>query len=155
MFLALNKEYPFTINITGSYMSRINSLVTLAASECQISAIRAMGSGGQNVNKVSSAIHLRFDIQNSAIDTEAKGRLLKQKDNRLSKEGVLIIKAQSYRTQEQNKADALLRLEVFIREAMKIQKTRRATRPTLASKRRRVESKRKHAQTKQLRKKVG
>lgn len=153
MLLKLNKEYSCTISVTGAYMSRINSLVTLAASECQISAIRAMGSGGQNVNKVSSAIHLRFDIQNSAMDIEAKGQLLKQKDNRLSKEGVLIIKGQSYRTQEQNKADALLRLEVFIREAMKIQKTRRATRPTLASKRRRVESKKKHAQTKQLRKK--
>lgn len=103
--------------------------------------MRAQGAGGQNVNKVSSAIHLRFDIPNSSLSDFYKSRLLAMDDKRLSNDGVLIIKAQRFRTQEQNREDALLRLKEIILDAIKVEKIRHATKPTYSSRQRRIEEK--------------
>lgn len=119
-----------------------------------MSAMRAQGAGGQNVNKVSSAIHLRFDVANAAIPEYVKQRLLTGKDKRVTTEGILIIKAQSHRTQEMNKQDALDRLSEILTEAGKLQKARRATKPSKSSQAKRVDNKVKSGQTKALRKKV-
>ncbi len=135
-------------------MIKLSNTVSIPLGELDFSAIRAMGSGGQNVNKVSSAIHLRFDIKASSLPDEYKRRIISIRDSRLTKDGVIVIKAQAYRTQEQNKAEAILRLESLLRDAIKVEKKRRATRPTLASKRRRLDGKKKSGQTKTLRRKV-
>ena len=119
-----------------------------------MSAMRAQGAGGQNVNKVSSAIHLRFDIKAAAIPEYVKQKLLSGKDKRITTDGILIIKAQSHRTQEMNKQDALDRLSGILIEAGKLQKSRRATKPTKSSQRKRVDSKVKSGKTKALRRKV-
>jgi ribosome-associated protein len=135
-------------------MIKINHNLAIEDSEVELSAIRAMGSGGQNVNKVSSAIHLRFDINASSLPEIYKTRLLNLQDKRISKEGVLIIKAQTHRTQEKNRQQAILRLIDVITLVTKEEKPRKATRPSLAAKRRRVDSKKRTGLTKTLRKKI-
>ena len=132
----------------------ISSTISLNDNEVDISAIRAQGAGGQNVNKVSSAIHLRFDIRASSLREEYKQRLLDSKDSRLTKEGVLIIKAQQFRTQERNKIDAVERLRSFILTATHVSKTRRPTKPSVSAKRKRVDQKTQRGKTKALRGKV-
>lgn len=135
-------------------MLDISNNITLAEWEIELNAIRSQGNGGQRVNKVATAIHLRFDIKRSSLPMIYKERLLKLQDGRITADGVLVIKAQSFRTQDQNKDDALKRLKEVILAAMVVQKTRRATKPTRNSQKRRVENKKKKGETKSLRSRV-
>ncbi|TQV84344.1 alternative ribosome rescue aminoacyl-tRNA hydrolase ArfB [Aliikangiella coralliicola] len=135
-------------------MIKISQNVTIPDEEIDLSAIRAQGAGGQNVNKVSSAIHLRFDIKASTLPEFYKERLLKLKDSRINKEGVVIIKAQEFRTQEKNREAALARLKNLIEAATIVQKVRKATKPTRSSQKRRMDNKSKRGLTKSLRGKV-
>lgn len=135
-------------------MLRINESLFIDDAEIQMSAIRAMGSGGQNVNKVSSAIHLRFDIKASSLPDKYKYRLLNLADSRITKEGIVVLKAQTHRTQEKNREEALQRLKALIELVTVEVKPRKKTRPSLNAKKRRLESKKRTGINKALRKKV-
>lgn len=139
------------MNANGLY---INHRITIPWAEVTLKAIRAQGAGGQNVNKVASAIHLRFDVRRSSLPDDVKEDVLKLDDQRLTQDGTIIIKAQRFRTQEKNREDALQRLQQLIRFALQKDKPRVATRPTRASQRRRVDQKVQRGQVKALRGKV-
>ena len=135
-------------------MLKISSQITVPLTEIKILPIRAMGPGGQNVNKVSSAVHLRFDIKAASLPDFYKEKLLKINDQRISKNGVVVIKAQKYRSQEKNTEEALARLQALIKRVSIAPKTRKGTRPTKGSQQKRLNHKKQRGQLKTLREKV-
>ena len=135
-------------------MLKINDKVNIPLDEIECQAVCSQGAGGQNVNKVATAIHLRFKIKNSSLPEDYKRRLLQLPDRRISKDGIIIIKAQQYRSQAKNKEAALLRLQKLIKSIAVPVKIRKATRPTSASYEKRLDQKKRRAQIKSLRKKI-
>jgi len=135
-------------------MLKITQRVSIPDNETEVSAVRAQGPGGQNVNKVSTAIHLRFDTQASSLPEFYKQRLLKLKDKRINREGVIVIKAQEYRSQEKNKEIAFERLVDLIQDSIATRKKRISTRPTFGSQQKRLDRKSKHGHLKSSRRKI-
>jgi len=132
-------------------MLSISNQVQIPDAQISLTAIRAQGAGGQNVNKVASAIHLRFDIQASSLPTAYKEQLLNHADQRISDDGVVVIKAQSFRSQDKNREDALKRLQALIRSATRTRKKRKPTRPSRNARRKRMDKKTRHGRNKKLR----